>query len=204
MHNSDEDIANEDAHVNVEWQLKSVSVEALDALGNKDVHKVLPTRTTKGTKLAWVLKKPKILTSIRKIWLPNTLAYLLREWKKEQIKYKEFFKEEYNDFDFVVCYEDGWYCTHSVIRHDLNALIKKTGSPPIVFHSLRHTSTTYKLKLNHGDIKATQGDTGRAQANRVTEVYSHILDENRKLNAKYLMKCFTHNLEKILSIERIK
>lgn len=190
VHISDEDIANEDAHINVEWQLESVSIEALDALGNKDVHKVLPTRTTKGKKLAWVLKKPKTLTSIRKIWLPNTLAYLLREWKEEQIKYKEFFKEEYNDFDFVVCYEDGWYCTHNVIRHGLNTLIKKTGLPPIVFHSLRHSSTTYKLKLNHGDIKATQGDTGHAQADMVTEVYSHILDEDRKLNAKVFDETF--------------
>ena len=54
----------------------------------------------------------------------------------------------------------------------------------VVFHSLRHSSTTYKLKLNHGDIKATQGDTGHAQPDMVTEVYSHILDEDRKINAQ--------------------
>ena len=54
----------------------------------------------------------------------------------------------------------------------------------MVFHSLRHSSTTYKLKLNHGDIKATQGDTGHAQPDMVTEVYSHILDEDRKINAQ--------------------
>ena len=46
------------------------------------------------------------------------------------------------------------------------------------------TGTTYKLKLNHGDIKATQGDTGHAQPDMVTEVYSHILDEDRKINAQ--------------------
>lgn len=53
-----------------------------------------------------------------------------------------------------------------------------------MFHSLRHSSTTYKLKLNHGDIKATQGDTGHAQADMVMDVYSHILDEDRKVNAQ--------------------
>lgn len=81
-------------------------------------------------------------------------------------------------------------CSHNVIRHGLNNLIEQTGLPPIVFHSFRHTSTTYKLKLNHGDIKATHGDTGHAQADMVTEVYSHILDEDRKLNAKKFNETF--------------
>ncbi len=44
----------------------------------------------------------------------------------------------------------------------------------MVFHSLRHTSVTYKLKLSGGDIKAVQGDSGHAQADMVTEVYGHI------------------------------
>ena len=63
----------------------------------------------------------------------------------------------------------------------------------IVFHSLRHSSTTYKLKLNHGDIKATQGDTGHAQASMVTEVYAHILDEERKINAQKFEVAFYAN-----------
>ena len=67
---------------------------------------------------------------------------------------------------------------------ELKKLTACCNLPPIVFHSFRHTSTTYKLKLNHGDIKATQGDTGHSQADMVTEVYSHILDEDRKINAQ--------------------
>ncbi|RGR62529.1 hypothetical protein DWY32_11295 [Agathobacter rectalis] len=65
--------------------------------------------------------------------------------------------------------------------------MKKEGLPDVVFHSLRHTSVTYKLKLSGGDIKAVQGDSGHAQADMVTEVYGHILDEDRKKNAR-LMK----------------
>ena len=42
----------------------------------------------------------------------------------------------------------------SSIRKALNDLIKEHDLPPVVFHSLRHTSVTYKLKLNGGDIKA--------------------------------------------------
>lgn len=52
-----------------------------------------------------------------------------------------------------------------------------------IFHSLRYTSVTYKLKLSGGDIKAVQRDSGHAQADMVTEVYGHIVDEDRRKNA---------------------
>ena len=63
----------------------------------------------------------------------------------------------------------------------------------MVFHSLRHSSTTYKLKLNHGDLKATQGDTGHAEIDMITSVYAHILDEDRKINAQKFESAFYAN-----------
>ena len=65
----------------------------------------------------------------------------------------------------------------------------------VCFHSLRHTSITYKLKLNGGDIKSVQGDSGHSQVNMVTEVYSHILDENRKRNAELFEEAFYRKKE---------
>ena len=56
-----------------------------------------------------------------------------------------------------------------------------------------HSSTTYKLKINHGDIKATQGDTGHAGPEMVTKVYAHILDEDRKINAQKFEAAFYSN-----------
>ena len=35
-----------------------------------------------------------------------------------------------------------------------------------------------------GDIKAVQGDSGHARAEMVQDVYSHILDEDRRANAQ--------------------
>lgn len=72
-------------------------------------------------------------------------------------------------------------------------LIKKNGLPPVVFHSLRHSSITYKLKLSGGDIKSVQGDSGHAQAKMVTDQYSHILDENRKVNAQLIEDAIYQN-----------
>lgn len=67
---------------------------------------------------------------------------------------------------------------------------EKAGLPYVVFHSLRHSNTTYKLKLNHGDLKATQGNTGHAQIDMITDVYAHILDEDKKVNAQKLEATF--------------
>ena len=49
---------------------------------------------------------------------------------------------------------------------------------------------TYKLKLNGGDIKAVQGDSGHAQVNMVTDVYSYILDDDRRKNAELFEEAF--------------
>lgn len=190
VHITDEDIKKDDAHIVVEQQLETVSVDAINTLDNKDVYFVFPNMTTRKSKTVTVLKKPKTNSSIRKIWLPETLAYILREWKKDQEEYKEYFQDEYNDYDLVVCFEDGRNCSHEAIRSSFNRLIEENDLPKVVFHSLRHSSTTYKLKLNHGDIKATQGDTGHAQADMITEVYGHIIDEDRKVNAQKFNETF--------------
>jgi len=61
--------------------------------------------------------------------------------------------------------------------------------PNVTFHSLRHSSSTYKLKLNR-DLKATQGDTGHASSEMLTNIYAHILDEDRKVNAQRFESSF--------------
>lgn len=76
------------------------------------------------------------------------------------------------------------------IRSKLNELIQKNNLKPVVFHSLRHSSTTYKLKISGGDIKAVQGDTGHAEASMITERYAHVLDDDRRINAEKFEEMF--------------
>ena len=57
-------------------------------------------------------------------------------------------------------------------------------------YSLRHSSITYKLKLNGGDMKSVQGDSGHAQVKMVADVYSHIIDDDRRLNAERMEAAF--------------
>ena len=81
-------------------------------------------------------------------------------------------------------FEDGRPIEGSRIQRWLEEIIEESGLPKVVFHSIRHSSITYKLKLNGGDIKAVQGDSGHSQVKMVTDVYSHIIDEDRRKNAQ--------------------
>ena len=163
-------------------ELQRASKRSLEILDKKDVYFVFPPLMP-NTSTRVVLKKPKTDSSIRKIWLPKTLAYILREWKQHQEELKELLADEYSDYNLVVALNNGRPCEGRVLLKAFESLRKKAELPNVVFHSLRHSSTTYKLKLNHGDLKATQGDTGHAQIDMITDVYAHILDEDRKINA---------------------
>lgn len=88
------------------------------------------------------------------------------------------------DFNLVVVLTNGRPCENRVLQKEFDKVKEEAELPNVVFHSLRHSSTTYKLKLNHGDLKATQGDTGHAEIDMITKVYAHILDEDRKVNAQ--------------------
>ncbi len=193
VHISDSDIAKDNAYIIVNKELARVDQKAINAIGEKDILFMFPRMIKGKSTTRLVLKKPKTETSIRKIWLPKTLAYILRDWKVKQDKLKEFMGGEYTDYNLVLALETGRPCEDRVIGNQFERLKKSVGLPNVVFHSLRHSSTTYKLKLNHGNIKATQGDAGHAQAQMVTEVYAHILDEERKINAQKFEIAFYAN-----------
>lgn len=192
VHISDEDIQSDNAYVYIDKELLRCSKRAIETLSKKDVYKIFPALMP-NTSTRLVLKAPKTESSIRKVWMPKTVAYMLREWKKAQDELKEFLGDEYTDFNLVIALANGRPCEGRVLLKDFNALKKKAKLPDVVFHSLRHSSTTYKLKLNKGDLKATQGDTGHAEIDMITKVYAHILDDDRKINAQKFEKEFYSN-----------
>lgn len=192
VHISDEDIAADNAYVYVDKELTRASKRAIETLGEKDIYYIF-TPLMPNTSTRIILKKPKTESSIRKVWLPKTLAYILREWKKSQDGLRSFLGDEYQDFNLVVALPNGRPCEDRIILKEFSKLREEAGLPRVVFHSLRHSSTTYKLKLNHGDLKATQGDTGHAEIDMITSIYAHILDEDRKVNAQKFETAFYAN-----------
>ncbi len=192
VHISNNDIARDDAHIMIVQELERCSKRSIDLLGVKDIiHVFEPWKGDTSTRL--VLKHPKTESSVRKIWLPKTLAYILKEWEKSQRELKKFLGDEYEDYNLVIAQSNGRPCERRIIDKAFQRLKEEANLPNVVFHSLRHSSTTYKLKLNHGDLKATQGDTGHAEIDMITKVYAHILDEDRKINAQKFEASFYAN-----------
>lgn len=154
--------------------MQRVDIASLNALENKNVITRFPSLSSRCTTVQ-VLKSPKTDSSIRTIFLPKTVAEMLVHYKAEQDMTKDALGAEYADYNLVVAGPLGMPTEQSTINGALKQLIEENDLPKVVFHSFRHSSITYKLKLNGGDIKAVQGDSGHAQASMVTEQYAHIL-----------------------------
>ena len=186
---SEESIKEERAYIYVNKELQRATRDAITELENKGVIKVFPEKTI-NTKTILVLKTPKTPSSFRKVYLPTSVAEMLVQWKQDQEEAKEALGDEYSNYDLVIASPLGSPVEHGQIEKSFKDFIKHYELPEVVFHSLRHSSITYKLKLTGGDIKAVQGDSGHSQAQMVTDQYSHILDESRKDNARLLENAF--------------
>ncbi len=143
-----------------------------------------PNFTQRETRTVLVLKTPKTESSVRTIYIPVTVVNALKGEKQRQETWKRDLGQEYEDYDLVVAQANGWPVEERLIAKEFAEFIQQNGLKKVVFHSLRHSSTSLKLKFSGGDIKAVQGDTGHAQSNMVTDVYSHIMDEDRKRLAR--------------------
>ncbi|MDT2738741.1 tyrosine-type recombinase/integrase [Enterococcus canintestini] len=159
----EESIENGTARVIVNKELARVSLNAMQKLKEKDIIKIFPTQKPHAT-TRLVLKTPKTESSKRTIWLPKTVATLLCQYKQDQFELKEFLGSAYHDYDLVIALENGNPVESRIVRDRFQTLCEQNDFEIVVFHSLRHLSTGYKLKMTNGDIKSVQGDTGHAEA----------------------------------------
>ena len=170
-------------------------VNALQSKGRGDIIFVFPSMKSTEASTILVLKAPKTESSIRNIYLPSTVANALLETRQLQQKQKRLAGAEYQDYNLVIAQDNGRPYEDRLIAKMFSEFIRQHNLPKVVFHSLRHSSTGLKLQLSGGDIKTVQGDTGHAQANMVTDVYSHIMTEDRKRLAKKVETHFFSTME---------
>ena len=187
VHIEDDLIANGEAFLRVDRELNrcsNKSIEDLERVNRSTVIFKFPCVMPKKATTTLVLKAPKTESSNRTIYLPNAVIAELRRVQAQQSEYKRLLHEEYHDYDLVVAQMNGRPYEQRVIDKQFYKLIEAYSLRPVVFHSLRHSSTSLKLKLSRGNIKAVQGDTGHAEARMVTDTYAHGFDADRKLIAQ--------------------
>ena len=159
-----------------------------------------------GTRTSIVLKQPKTEGSIRNVYIPDTVARKLRMLHRMQEQLKQELGEEgYMDYGMMICQANG----RPIMTEHLNKRFKdvliamndpEIDASEIVFHSIRHTSAGFKLRLSNGDLKAVQGDGGWNTPDMVTKRYAHILDEDRKSLAQEMEAQFYQRSKPVKSV----
>ncbi len=171
------------------------SIEALERVNRSTILLKFPQIMPKKATTTLVLKSPKTESSNRIIYLPQAVTEELQKTQRQQSENKAILGEEYHDFDLVVAHINGRPYEMRTVDQMLYKMIDKHSLRPVVFHSLRHSSTSLKLKLSRGNIKAVQGDTGHAEARMVTDTYAHSFDNDRKLIAQEMDSGFFARVE---------
>lgn len=181
-----DDISWEQNSLQISKTLCRVSKDAMLMLQERDVLRIFPADARSRTVL--VLKSPKTESSNRVVYFPQSLKHSLFEWQNEQKK------SAIGELPrLIFAYEDNRPLQGGVLTKQFQRLLAKCNLPKVTFHSLRHSSITYKLVLTGGDIKAVQGDSGHSQADMITEIYGHILDANRRKNTERFEEEFYQN-----------
>ena len=189
VHVSDADIRRGDAYLQVDRGNKRANKQALAATRRDRVLLEFPACKS-DTKTCLVQKPPKSDAGIRKIWIPDYVAKLLRQWQIRQMDIKRVLGDEYQDYGLVVAQDNGRPWEDASVRKAFYSLQERMDLPHVTFHSLRHSSTTYKLLYSHGDIKSVQGDTGHSRAEMVVDLYAHAMDSQRRKNAQHFQAAF--------------
>lgn len=190
---TDESLVNGVAGLYVNKELKRCDKSSLDDLTRRGRSAVLftfPEEKQDGTKTSLVLKEPKTESSVRTVFFSETVCNALRQMKARQDIRKELLEKEYQDYNLVLAHDNGRPFEERQIADKLRRFIREHDFPPVVFHSLRHCSTSVKLQISCGNIKAVQGDTGHAQARMVTDLYAHMNTGDRRRLAQKMEKDF--------------
>ncbi|MEG1884564.1 MAG: tyrosine-type recombinase/integrase, partial [Clostridia bacterium] len=133
---SEESIRDDRASIFINKELQRANKAAFVALKKKDVVATFP-ETKVNCRTVLLLKKPKTVSSVRKVFLPKTVAEMLAVWKDEQDSVREALGAEYQDYSLVIASPLGTPVEGSRIEAAMRRLIKENNLSPVVFHSLR-------------------------------------------------------------------
>ena len=162
-------------YLEVKQELARLKTEHIEQT-KTTIYKVFPPLGP-GQKTSMVLKKPKTKSSVRKIYLPRSLAKELDQYcTKRHAVLKE---NGYPDYGMVFFLDNGRPISGDVIVKRFKAFIKENNLRPVDLYSLRHSSATFKLRKS-GDIKAVQGDMGHTDSTMLLNTYAAIADEARQ------------------------
>lgn len=112
--------------------------------------------------------------ALRIIYVPEALLSSLREHREHIYRERAILKDDYHEFDLVVCTKNGNWVHPNNFRRAFKVTIKQLGLPTIRLHDLRHTHATFLL-ANKVNPKIIQERLGHKNISVTLNTYSHVL-----------------------------
>lgn len=180
---SDSAIANGRAYIYVTKEIARLYREEITNT-KADIIFTFPSFKAK-SKTVLVLKRPKTDQSIRKVYLPTSLALELLDHKKQQDAHMQVLGKVYHNYNLVFAQPNGLPYAGKILSGRFKTLLKDSGLREVDYYSLRHSGATTKLRNSH-NIKSVQADMGHSSAKMLMDVYAGIIDEDRVDNARIM------------------
>lgn len=162
-----------------------VDKQALEKVNKTKVYFKFPSSDPRSKSVVVLKNTKEDGGSDRNAYLPEMVYSKIMKLREMQEELKIVLGDSYYDYGMMICQENG----KPVMTEHLNKRFQKVlnemgikpkhGEKQYVFHSIRSTATTYKLRVSGGDIKAVQGENGQKDPKMVTHQYSRIIDEDR-------------------------
>lgn len=192
---TEESIQNNSSCIYVNKTLQRARLDAIKEAPEDEILKQFPP-VMNAKETALILKVPKTESSIRRIYFPATVARLLIKHKSVQEREKEFFGNAYHDYGIVISQANGNPYDVRNLSKRFKRFTRAYQLRNVDFYSLRHSSATEKLRASY-DVKAVQGDMGHSRADMTQNVYSEIVDEDKKKNAVQMEELFFKNIKSL-------
>lgn len=176
----------------IRWNKKAVQFAK-----EKEIMYEFPSLKDDDAKTTLVISTPKTEKSIRKVWIPKTVASKLNQLKERQEQMKLALGSEYTDFGLVITQDNGRPVENKLFNKWLKKLCKDNNLPIITSHAFRHLGATIKYDLT-GNLIVVQGDTGHRSSKVLTDTYLHSSDSQRQGLAMQIEKSVygvTENIE---------
>jgi len=185
-----------------------VDKAAIAKVAKTDIYYKFPSYNPRAKSIIVLKNTKEDGGSDRNAYLPTAVYDKLMRLREMQEELKDELGDDgYYDYGMMICQENGKPIMTEHLNRRFQQVLNKMGIKPkkgdeqYVFHSIRSTATTYKLKISGGDIKAVQGENGQKDAKMVTHQYSRILDEDRSRIADIMDKQFYGRKEEAVDDE---
>ena len=141
------------------------------------------------------IKKPKTQAGIRKIYIPEKLVSILKEYRQRYLENKIRYGKNFKDKDYVLSKPDGEPFSPQGISNNYLRFMErhKDKIRYLKFHGLRHTYASVLINQNTNP-KTVQHNLGHADVSLTLSIYSHSFESTEKEAAK----CLQNTLKQIV------